>query len=419
MAGSARMGFMANASESNENTPTIAMRLPSFIFGSSPGASAVQTQSIVDSNTAFALSLYDELKSRPGNIFFSPFSISTALAIAYAGARGETEKQMGRVLHFGTNQRQVHPTFGELQRRLSEASEKPGIRLNIANALWAQKGHPFRPDFMEISSGNYRANVNSADFLTAAEAARGEINHWVSQQTNDRIQDILPPDSLTDLTRLILANAVYFKGIWAEPFDAGETSSQPFHLLPMRRVQAQLMHHFDNVRYTGENDFQAVELPYQSDELSMVILLPREVDGCAGLERRLTPTLLSRSLIQMKPRPVEIFLPRFRLQSAFDLCAPLAKMGMPNAFGPEADFSGIDGTRQLFISGVFHKAWGEVNEEGTEAAAATAMAVAGCARMTPPPPPPVFRADHPFIFAIRDTRFGSVLILGRLTDPTA
>jgi serpin B len=178
------------------------------------------------------------------------------------------------------------------------------------------------------------------------------------------------------------------------------------------------MHHFDNVRYMENGDIQAVELPYRGDELSMVVLLPRKVDGCGELESRLTPALLSLSLGQMKPQKVEIFLPRFKLESSFDLNDTLVRMGMPEAFGPKADLSGMDGTRLLYISGVFHKAWGEVNEEGTEAAAATAVAVAARAVMKPPPPPPVFRADHPFIFFIRDTRSGSLLFLGRFVDPT-
>src|ERR1017187_2737289 len=183
-------------------------------------------------------------------------------------------------------------------------------------------------------------------------------------------------------------------------------------------IDVPLMHHFDNVRYIENDDIQAVELPYRGDELSMVVLLPRKVDACSELESRLTPTLLSVSLSQMKPQKVEIFLPRFKLESSFDLNDTLVRMGMPEAFGPKADLSGMDGTRLLYISGVFHKAWGEVNEEGTEAAAATAVAVAGRAVMKQPPPPPVFRADHPFIFFIRDTRSGSLLFLGRFADPT-
>jgi serpin B len=390
----------------------------SSIFGSSPRARSAQTQSLVEGDTAFALDLYGRFKTSPGNLFFSPYSISTCLAMTYAGARGETERQMGRVLHFDKDHQQLHSAFGELQRQLSEAGKQSGIELNIANALWAQKGHPFVPAFLKIAKDDYQANLNQADFETGADAARGEINRWVAQKTRDKIQNILPPDSLDRLTRLVLANAIYFKGVWAKPYDKAQTSTQPFHLSTTRQTKVPLMHHFDEVRYMEENDFQAVELPYKNGELAMVVLLPRQIDACGNLENRLTPALLSRSLSQMKQRKVEIFLPRFKLESGFDLNQTLASMGMPDAFGPKADFSGMDGTKLLYISGVFHKAWGEVNEEGTEAAAATAVATRAAAAMKPPPPPPVFRADHPFIFLIRDTRSGSLLFLGRLADPT-
>jgi serpin B len=390
----------------------------SFILGSTPNAPSAQTPSFVEGNTAFALELYGQLKTNPGNLFFSPYSISTALAMTYAGARSDTEKQMGRVLHFDQAQRQLHSSFGELQRQLNEAGKQQGIELSVANALWAQKGHLFLPAFLEVAQGEYQANVNQVDFKTGAETARSEINRWVSQKTKNKIKDILPPGSLTDLTRLVLANAIYFKGVWTKPYDKAQTSTQPFHLSTTRQVDVPLMHHFDNVRYMENSDFQAVELPYRGDELSTAVLLPCKVDACGELENRLTPALLSRALSQMKQQKVEIFLPRFKLESSFDLNNTLAGMGMPDVFGPKADLSGMDGTRLLYISGVFHKAWGEVNEEGTEAAAATAVAVGARAVMKPPPPPPVFRADRPFIFFIRDTRSGSLLFLGRFADPS-
>lgn len=388
-----------------------------LILGSPPAAPAAQTQALVEGNTAFALDLYGQLKANPGNLFFSPYSISTALAMTYAGARGETEQQMGKVLHFTKDQRALHAAFGQLQRQLGEAGQQKGLELSIANALWAQKGHPFLPAFLEIAQGAYQANIAQADFKTAADDARAQINHWVAQKTKDRIQEILPPRSLNEATRLVLANAIYFKGAWTKPYDKAGTSTQPFHLSASRQMDVPLMHHLDSVRYMENSDFQAVELPYSDGELAMVILLPRQVNACGQLEDRLTPALLSGALKQMKPQKVKIFLPRFKLESSFKLNDTLAKMGMADAFG-EADFSGLDGTRNLFISGVFHKAWGEVNEEGTEAAAATAvvMGIRGMPQ-NPPPPPPVFRADHPFVFLIRDTHSGSLLFLGRLADP--
>jgi serine protease inhibitor len=390
----------------------------SFLFGSARGVKSAGNLSLVEGNTAFALDLYGHLKNGPGNLFFSPYSISTALAMTYAGARGDTEKQMSRVLHFDSTQGRVHSSFGELQRQLKEAEKQQGIQLNIANALWAQKGHPFLPAFLNIARGEYQANVNQADFVTGAETARGEINQWVAQQTKDKIQDILPTGSVTEATRLVLANAIYFKGVWAKQFNKDETTSQPFHLTTSRQADVPLMHHLDEVRYMENSDFQAVELPYKTGQLSMVILLPRRLDGCGDLENQLSPTLLSSSLGQMKKQKVEIFLPRFQLESRFKLNDALAVMGMPDAFGATADFSGMDAARDLYISGVFHKAWGEVNEEGTEAAAATAVTIDKLAAMQPVRPPPIFRADHPFIFFIRDTRSGSLLFVGRLADPS-
>ena len=306
--------------------------------------------------------------------------------MTYAGARGDTEKQMRQVLHLESDQRKVHSDFGELQRQLGKAGEQKGIELNVANALWAQKGHPFLPAFLDIAKANYQANINQADFVIESEKVRDEIDRWVAQKTKDRIQNILPPGSLTDLTRLVLANPIYFKGVWAEPFDKDETASQPFHLSGDRNRNVPLMHHFDSVKYMDDGEFQAVELPYHGGELSMVVLLPRRIDGCGQLEARLTPALISQSLGQMKQQRVEVFLPRFKLEFGIDLNEALANLGMPNAFGPKSDFSGMDGLKWLYISGVYHKAWGEVNQEGTEAAASTAVAVAGRAISKPPPP---------------------------------
>ena len=388
----------------------------SFILGAQPMQSA-QTQPVVQGNTALALDLYGQFKASPGNLFFSPYSISTALAMTYAGARGNTEKQMAQVLHFDGEQGEISSALGALQRQLSEVSKGQGIELNIANALWAQKGHPFLPAFLDTAGSGYQANVNQVDFTTAAESAREEINRWVAKETKDKIPDILPPGSLDGMTRLVLANAIYFRGTWLKQFDKAKTVTQPFQVSADREVQAPLMTHVDEVGYMEEPDFQAVELPYMGGELAMLVILPRKSDGCGSLESKLSPELLSRSLSLMKKQRVEIFLPRFKLESGFNLNDTLARMGMADAFGNKADFSGMDGSRRLCISAVFHKAWGEVNEEGTEAAAATAVGMALTAYRPTPQPPPVFRADHPFIFFIRDTRSGLLLFMGRLAQP--
>jgi serpin B len=393
-----------------------ALLMASSLFGALSRMHAAPDPAIGDGNTTFAFDLYGQLKSKPGNLFFSPYSISTSLAMTYAGARGNTEKQMAHALHFPGDQNRVHSGFAEVQKQLADAGK--GIELNVANGLWAQKGHPFLPAFLGVATGSYKANIKQVEFKTEAEPARNEINGWVQQQTKDRIQRILPEHSLDALTRLVLVNAIYFKGAWSVPYDKAETSTQSFTLLTGNQVKVPLMHHFDQVKYVEEDDFQGVELPYGKGEFSMVVLLPRESDGCAKLESKVSPTLLSRTLGKMNKQKVEIFVPRFKLESEFGLNGPLSALGMKDAFDRDhADFSGMDGSRMLYITGVFHKAWGEVNEEGTEAAAATAVVVGMRALVKPPPPPPVFRADHPFIFFIRDTRSGLLLFMGRLAQP--
>jgi serpin B len=389
-----------------------------------PGAATAQFQSLVDSNTAFALNLYEQLATNDGNIFFSPYSISTCLGMTYAGASGNTETQMSQVLGFSTNQQQFASLFGELQTELNATQETNAIELNIANALWTQEGFPFVPAFLETATNQYQASVNQADFITEAAAATQEINDWVAQETRDKIQNILSPGAINAKTRLVLANAIYFLGVWTEAFAVSNTTTQPFFLSSTTLVEAPLMHlpapsledtNGMMFNYMVTNDFQAIELPYASNQLSMVILLPTQIDGWRQLEQQLSPAFLSGVLAQMTPIYIEIFLPSFTLASSFDLGSTLAQMGMPDAFTRGvADFSGIDGTNDLFISKVLHKAWGQVNEAGTEAAAATVVIIG---LPTVVFRPPVFRADHPFIFFIRDTQTGSILFLGRLANP--
>ena len=405
------------------------LTLMGFILLFAPMVGTPQVQSVVDGNTAFALNLYSQLATNSGNLFFSPYSISTCLAMLYAGASGNTEHQMSQVLGFGTNQQQFASLFGQLQKELGADQQTNAIELHIANALWVQEGFPVLPSFLETATNQYQANVGQADFVTEGDAVRLEINNWVAQETRNKIQDILPPGSLNAETRLVLANAIYFLGAWTISFAETSTSTRPFYLSSTNLVKVPLMHQsfwiFDGdgneitFNYMDNwgggysiptNGFQAIELPYGSNQLSMVILLPSQIDGLGRLEQQLSPAFLSNVLGQMRPYQVEIYLPRFTVDSSFNLGNTLAAMGMPDAFTPFANFSGIDGGQDLYVSFVLHKAWVEVNEAGTEAAAATVGPIAGI-------PPPIFRADHPFIFLIRDTRTGSLLFLGRLTNP--
>ncbi len=375
------------------------------------------TTPAVNGANRFAFDLYGQLKEKPGNLFFSPYSISTCLALTFAGARGNTEKQMAKVLHFDGEPATVHAAFGELQSQLGKAGNQKGIELSIANALWAQQGHPFLPAFLKTASTDYQARVKQADFKTDAAGVTRQINNWVADKTNDKIKDILPPGLLNAQSSLVLANAIYFKGIWATPFIPRATSKQPFHLTADSQVESALMHQTEEMPYMENEAYQAVEIPYAGKQLALVIILPRAVDGCAKLESQLTADFLAEARAYMKPKKVELSLPKFEMNSGFALRDTLERMGMVDAFG-SADFSGMDGMKDLFLSAVQHKAWVEVNEQGTEAAAATVAITKRSAIAKPIDPPVVFRADHPFIFLIRDTASGAVLFLGRLASPS-
>jgi serine protease inhibitor len=371
----------------------------------------------VTSNNVFAMDLYAGLKTTPGNLFFSPYSISTCLAMAYAGARGETEKQMAQVLHFSTNQQEVHAAFAKLQKQLNQTQSTNGIELSVANALWAQKGEQFLPGFMDIVTRQYEADVKQADFATEAGPAAREINDWVAGKTRGKIQDIIGPGMLDQRTVLVLVNAVYFKGIWAAQFDKNATTMDPFYVGDGQLVQAPMMGVTTGALYGETAEFQILSLYYRSNEMSMTILLPRERNGLKTVE-----TLLGRPMSTPWSDPfgwrkeVRVFLPKFKFTLEFSLKETLAGMGMKDAFNIEkVDFSGMNSGKDLFISAVAHKASIEVNEEGTEATAATAAITSrGNAILLAP----TFRADHPFVFLIRDNRSGSILFMGRVVDPT-
>ncbi len=390
---------------------------------SGPMSGTAQLQPLVASNTAFALNLYGQLATNQGNLFFSPYSISTCLAMTYAGARGGTAAQMAQVMGFGTNQPHFASLFAELQAQLEATQQTNVLELNTANALWTQQGFPFLPAFLETATNQYQASVNQADFSTGANAATQDINNWVAQQTRNKIQNILPSGSITSRTRLVLANAIYFLGAWTQAFAVSNTLTQPFYLSSNSQVEVPLMDQPNPIyegsggmafHYMRGSNFQAIELPYASNQASMVILLPAQVEGWRQLEQQLSPAFLAGVLAQMSPQFLEVILPRFALESSFDLTATLGEMGMPEAFAPgAADFSGIDGAEDLYISDVVHKAWVAVNEAGTEAAAAT-VTIVGILAM---PPALVFRADHPFIFFIRDNQSGSLRFLGRVANP--
>jgi serpin B len=373
-------------------------------------------RSVAHSGNRFAIDLYARLAAEAGgdNLFFSPASISTALAMTSAGARGQTAAEMKQVLHLALVDEQLHPAMGSLARTLG--ASRQGCELSIANALWGQRGYPFLSEFVSRVGKHYEAGLKEVDFREATEQARVEINDWVEERTRQRIKDLIPPDGLDTRVRMVLTNAIYFKGTWETQFDSEQTRAEAFHLESGRSVDVDMMR-LANQRFPllVEKRFRAVELPYEGNRVSMVVLLPEPGVGLAELESELTLDNLDDWLGRMAPRKLDaLAIPRFKMTRRYGLAPHLAKLGMPLALSSKADFSGMSSAGDLFVSDVLHEAFVEVNEEGTEAAAATGVVV----RTTSFAPPLIFRADRPFLFLIRDRDTGSILFLGRLTDPS-
>ena len=335
--------------------------------------------------------------------------------MTYAGARGQTAEQMATVLHLPQDQERVPAAFAALKGEITAGGRGRDYQLYTANALWGQKGHHFLPNFLQLIQSQYGAEAKQLDFQQATEEARRTINTWVEQQTHDKIKDLLQPGSLNSATRLVLTNAIYFKGSWTRPFKKGRTQNEDFRVTAEQKAPVSMMHQTAEFKYLEEKDFQALEMPYAGDKLAMVLFLPRKVDGLAEFERTLTAEKLVDWLTKLHKVEVQVALPKYQLTEEFQLKDALSRMGMSLAFRPgEADFSGMDGERDLFLSAVIHKAFVDVNEAGTEAAAATgAVMTLAAAR----PQQLMFRADHPFLFLIRDVHSGSILFLGRLTHP--
>ncbi|HUA65534.1 MAG TPA: serpin family protein [Alphaproteobacteria bacterium] len=372
---------------------------------------------IVAGNSQFALDLYARLRTGRGNVFFSPYSISSALAMTYAGARLETADQMAATLRFKLSFSRVHLAFAELENHINAIQEEKEVQLAVANSLWPQTGFVLLPDYLALCKQNYGTAIMPVDFAEHTDAARNEINEWVSDRTNAKIPELIKPGMLNGGVRLVLVNAIYFKGDWQIPFNVRLTEDQPFHVSPDTSVKAPLMQQTDEFGYGEFPGVQVLEIPYADWDISMLVLLPRDVDGLTNLEAQLTPENLKSWTTGLPTQRVHVFLPKFTVRSQFLLADTLAAMGMPDAFdGNKADFSGMDGRRDLFISRVIHEAYVQVDEKGTEAAAATGVAMLG--RAASPRQVPVFRADHPFLFLIRDNQTGSILFLGRMADPT-
>jgi serpin B len=365
---------------------------------------------LVEGNTAFAFDLYRLLAEQQEgeNLLYSPFSISLALAMTYAGARGETEEQMAHALRFTLPGERLHPAFNALDQELA-------LRLNIANVIWGQESYAFLDTFLDTLAANYGAGLRVLDFAHAPEQSRVIINEWISQQTEGKIENLIPQGTLDPLTRLVLTNAVYFNAAWEYPFQERVTKDSPFTLLDGGQVVVPMMHQTESLGYAEGEGYQAVELPYDGGDMSMVIILP-EGDRFDEFESTLDGDRVREIVRDLSYGQVDLTMPTFVFDSHFGLSQALEELGMPAAFSSRAaDFSGMTGSKDLFISDVFHKAFISVDEQGTEAAAATAVEMEVGSEM--PADLTVVDIDHPFIFLIRDIETGTILFVGRVLNP--
>ncbi len=388
---------------------------------------------------AFAIDLYKAVRKPEGNLIFSPYSVSTALAMAYAGARGKTASQMAKSLHLNGEQAKVPQEFRTLNERILSAAKGGTVQINIANALWAEKSFPLRKEYLDsvrisfatpgwflrlpvvkqvtnVVWDDSESFLRQADFRNDPEAARRTINNWVERQTRDKIKDLFSPGTISPDTRLVLANAIYFKGLWEHQFEKRLTRTRTFHCLDGKEVMVPTMLQAKSCGYAEEPGLQVLEMPYKGGDMSMVILLPSREKPFEEFELSFAPKTLGNWLGRLEKQLVEVYFPRYKVTSGFSLKTPLTGLGMTDAFSTNADFSAMTGKRYLFIGDVIHKAFVQVDEEGTEAAAATGVGIlTGLAAK--PPPPPIFRADHPFVFLIRHKPTNCILFLGRVTNP--
>ena len=385
----------------------------------SPAVENADLTTLVDGNTVFTLDLYQELKGEEGNIFYSPYSLSVALSMTYAGARGETEQQMAEALSFYLSQDQLHPAFNYLDQELAgrgegaQGKDEEGFRLNIVNDIWGQKNFTFLSDFLDTLAENYGAGLRILDFINAPEESRITINDYISEQTEEKIKDLIPEGVIDVMTRLVLTNAIYFNAAWEYPFSEDMTSDGVFHLLDGGEVTVPMMSQGESLGYTEGDDYQAVELKYDGEELSMVILLP-DSGQFENFEMSLDAGLLNDIIDNLENKPVELTLPKWEYESSFMMKETLRAMGMPIAFTDGADFSGMTGNRDLYIADVVHKAFVSVDEAGTEAAAASAVIMKLTAM---PTDVATVTVDRPFIFLIRDIETGAILFFGRVVNP--
>ncbi len=412
-----------NGQPNNSKTNGAFQYLKSDRPRSTPDAQAkADATTLAQDNTAFALDLYQHIRGQAGNLVLSPYSISAALAMTWGGARTATETDMATTLHFSLPQDRLHPAFNALDQELAsraqqaETEDGRGFALHIVNSIWGEKDHPFLPSYLDLLAENYGAGLRLLDFAGAPDASRQIINGWVSDETNARIKDLLPPGSILDTTMLVLVDAVYFNAAWAKPFEKGSTAPGTFHALDGSSPSVQMMSEGAELPYRSGAGWQAVEIPYEGDQLAMDVIVP-DATHFSDYEGSFDAAAFQSVIASLQPAEVDLTFPKFTFSSRLDkLTQQLQAMGMASAFNGSADFSGMDGLHDLALSQVIHEGFIAVDESGTEAAAATAVTVVGSAAgggntVT-------LAVDRPFLFAIRDRGTGTVLFLGRVVNPS-
>ena len=377
-------------------------------------AGCVFARDVIEANNRFAINLYSQYKSEEGNIFFSPFSISTAMAMVYEGAEGKTAKEIKSVFGFPKYDNSRRNQYSNL---LSEINKKDKeYALKTANALWAEQDFNFLDKYLTTVEKYYGGKTTNLDFKNEPDTSRLIINNWVEDKTNNKIKDLFPEGSIHPLTRLVLTNAIYFKAEWLKQFDADKTRDMNFRVNPDKSIKVPMMQRTDRksiFNYTQNEDLQILEMPYAGEDLSMLILLPLD-DDIEALENSFTIEKLTEWKKSLRKRRVNIYIPKFKFETKYFMSETLSNLGMPTAFTNSADFSGMTGKKDLKIDKVIHQAFIEVNEEGTEAAAATGISMMITSM---PPPTPIFKADHPFIFIIQQNETGNILFMGRVNNP--
>lgn len=367
----------------------------------------------VKANNDFTFDMYKELNSQTDNVFYSPWSISSAFSMVYEGAQGTTKEELETVMHFSDSQERK-PSYAKLQNMINEPNDK--YQLNTANAIWVQEDYKLLDSYLSTIDKYYAGKATNLNFAGNPSGSADTINSWVEDQTNNKIKDLIPASAINPLTRVILTNAIYFKGDWVKGFEKSDTKDEIFKS-PLGDFETPMMKKTDkeaNFNYFEDESVQVLEMDYKGDKVSMLVLLPKE-EMMNELEQKLSASTLELYKTNMRNEKVNLYLPKFKFDTSYFLNQNLINMGMPSAFDDmSADFSGISGTNDLYISGVYHKAFVDVNEKGTEAAAATGIMLA---RSSAPSMPTIFRADHPFIFLIQEKETGTILFIGKVNKP--